>query len=542
MSEIEVPVLIVGGGLVGLSSSLFLSHHRVPHLLVERHPSTCIHPRARGVSGRTMELFREIGLEEDIRHAGAQLAKSNGFLHGKTLLGVLSGEGEVFRMPAGSPSDGGVVSPFVVSSASPTAAARCPQDRLEPVLLEAARARGGDLRFHVELTGFESVESVVMATVTDRESGETHTVKASYMIAADGAKSPVRQQLGVALAGRGEISHQLNIYFQADLSELVKGREFSICIIDNPEVRGILTSINNTDLWVFHAVYFPDNGQSPEDFPLDRCVDLIRKALGMPDVAITIRSVLPWAATVSVAERFQHGRIFLAGDAAHLMPPWGGMGASTGIQDAHNLAWKLAAVLGGQASPALLSTYDLERHPVACLAAERSGNLGDRTGLVSPSKWSASFKETFAPLDFRYRSAAICDEGEARETRSVGDHDLDGRPGTRAPHIWLEREGGRISTLDLFGSSFVLLAGPDGSDFCDAARAFSARSSVPLTAYRIGAGGDFVDGDPKWTDAAGIAPSGALLVRPDGFVAWRERARVGDSAASLGRVLDRILG
>ncbi|WP_394827443.1 FAD-dependent monooxygenase [Pendulispora albinea] len=556
MADIRVPVLIVGGGVVGLSSSLFLTHHHVPHLLVERHPTTCIHPRARGVSGRTMELFRGLGLEDAIRRAGAELAKSNGFLMGKTLLGVLSGEGTAFRMPAPGATGGASPSPFGLafapSDASPTSAARCPQDRLEPVLLEAARARGGDLRFHMELVSFEQDASGVTAALLDRGTGETHTVRADYMIAADGAKSPIRNRLGVAMEGRGEISHQLNIYFQADLSELVKGREFSICTVDHPEVRGIFTSINNTDLWVFHAIYHPGLGEKPEDYPLERCVDLIRTALGIPDIAITIRSVLPWAATVSVAERFQHGRVFLAGDAAHLMPPWGGMGASTGIQDAHNLAWKLAAVLDGRAAPSLLSTYDVERRPVARLAAERSGNMGDRTGIVSPEKWAGSFKENFAPVGFRYHSAAVLAEADEKDERSEEDgtraqpgevacQELDGRPGTRAPHVWLEREGKRTSTLDLFGSSFVLLTGPDGASFCDAARAFGARSRVPLAAYTLGEGGDFRC-EPSWTDAAGIEAGGAVLVRPDGFVAFRARGGVETPAHVLGDVLERILG
>ncbi|KAL2428532.1 hypothetical protein ABEF91_008792 [Exophiala dermatitidis] len=237
-----------------------------------------------------------------------------------------------------------------LESLGPVEGCRATQDMIEPVLLAAARDRGGDLPFNVECTAFEQDDNGITATLRDRSSASESTVRAAYMIAADGAGSPIRHKLGVSTTGAGTLGHLLNILFEADLSELVRGREFSMCLIEReqPEViRGLFTSIDNHSRWCF----------------------------------IFLKSILPWEPSVRVAERFQHGRIFLAGDAAHQMPPWGGPGANTGIADVHNLAWKLAAVLRGQATPALLAAYDAERIPIACLVSDESGAGTDEHGL-----------------------------------------------------------------------------------------------------------------------------------------------------------------
>jgi putative polyketide hydroxylase len=526
----RVPVLIVGGGIVGLSASLFLSQHGVRTELVERHPGTSIHPRARGVNGRTMELYRELGLEEAVRAAGAELAPAWGIYTGETLANVIEGLPRGETRPRLGPT-------AVTDEISPTTGSRGTQDLIEPVLLAAARERGGRLLFSTEMVGFNQDADGVAARLRDRQSGAERMVRADYVIAADGAGSPSRRALGASTSGGGSLGHLLNILFRADLRELVRDREFSICLIERPDVRGLFTSIDNRSRWVFHLSY--DAGRdTPEDYPLERCAALVRTALGLPVPDLEVVSILPWESAVRVCDRFQHGRVFLAGDAAHQMPPWGGQGANSGVQDVHNLAWKLAAVLRGQAPPALLATYDEERRRVTLVAAEESGAAADERGLLSLERAGSGFASRWPRLlgyGYRYASRAI--SGGDGAGLAEGDIGLDGRPGTRVPHAWVTRGGERISTLDVLGRQFVVLAGPRGAAWRDAA------AGLGLVAYRVGPDGDLADPESCWADRAGVGPDGALLARPDGFVAWRAQEPPAeprrDLAAALGRALCR---
>lgn len=544
-TETHIPVLIVGGGIVGLSASLFLSHHGISSLLVERHMGTSIHPRARGVNGRTMELYRELGIDEIVRAAGAELADTLGLYKGQTLREVIEAQPRKDESQKKKRPGAGLLAKI-----SPTVAARGTQDKIEPVLLAAARERGGDLRFSTELLSFEQDETDVTATVRERANGKEYTVRADYMIAADGANSRTRSILGVTTSGRGSLGHLLNILFQADLSELVRGRKFSICRIDRPEVHGLFTSINNSDRWVFHLSYDLAKGEKAEDFPPERCKELLHLALGLPEIELEIKSILPWESAMRVADSFQYGRVFLAGDAAHQMPPWGGQGANSGIADAHNLAWKLAAVLKGQATPALLTTYDSERRPVGYLAADESAAAADEHGLLNLRKSAAILSivrrmPRLLGYGYEYTSQAIVSDHTSAKSLLwqllSGTLGLDGRPGTRAPHIWVEYQGKRISTLDLFGKGFVLLVGPAGDAWCKAASTVAARLSIDLVAYRIGPAGELFDSTNRWKTRSGISAQGALLVRPDGFVAWRARKQSGNLELELEQTLTRVL-
>lgn len=545
MNEEHIPVLIVGGGIVGLSASLFLSHQGIPSLLVERHPGTSIHPRARGVNARTMELYRELGIDEAVRAAGADLAPSRGIYQGRSLV-------EVIEARPRKEGQQNIPGAKFFANIGPVAGSRGTQDRIEPVLLAAARKRGGDLRFHTECIALEQDEDEVRATVCERMGGTLSLIHANYLLAADGAGSPIRQMLGVSTSGRGSLGYLLNILFRADLRELVRGREFSLCLIERPEVRGLFTSINNSDSWVFHLPYHPAQGEKTQDFSHERCKELVRLALGIPEVELEIKSILPWESAVRVADGFQHGRVFLAGDAAHQMPPWGGQGANTGIADAHNLAWKLAAVLQEKAAPALLTTYDVERRPVGRVAAEESGAAADKDGLLSMRKSLPLLPGLLRRIPrllgygYEYTSQAIIADGTSsskgiwRQLLS-GTLGLDGRPGTRAPHVWVEYQGQRISTLDMFGKSFVLLAGPDGTAWSRAAETLAARLDIDLIAHCVGPAGDLFDQKSQWKSRAGISAHGAVLIRPDGFVAWRAREQPPDILQELEHVLTHML-
>jgi putative polyketide hydroxylase len=508
----RVPVLIVGGGIVGLSAALFLQQHGVHALVVERHRGTSIHPRARGINGRTAELYRELGILEEIRAAGAALGPAVGFLRGATLAAAIE---KVPRRDA--PSPGLFGPPGALDFLSPTAGCRCTQDLLEPILLATARARGGDLRFGTELTAFEDDGEGVTATLVERDGGATRTVRADWVIAADGANTRIRGRLGIGVRGRGAMGHVLNVLCRVDLAELVRNREFSICRIDRPALQALLLSINNSDVWTFHIAYDAAR-TSPADYPPERCAALLREALGLGDVAVEIRGILPWEPSVRVAERLRQGRVFLAGDAAHQMAPWGGQGANTGIADVHNLAWKLAHVLDGRAGAGLLDSYDVERQPVGERAAEESAQLGDEHGLLGamqgmpfgPDKllWVLGY-------DHAYRSAAIVADGDPSSSPVV----LDGRPGTRVPHAWITRDGARLSTLDLVARDFVLLTAGDAWT--------TAAAAANVALHRV----DSVAGP------LGLGDGGALLVRPDGFVAWRARTPAADALRDVIRRL-----
>jgi putative polyketide hydroxylase len=536
MYDETVPVLIVGGGPVGLTASLFLSQYGIASMLIERHAGTSIHPRARGFNFRSMELFRELRLEEQIRAAGSGLARSRGFLIVETLAGT-----ELRRFAMDDAFDRSQP----LENISPTNWSMCAQDQLEPVLCEAAKQRGGDLRFNAELVSFEQDDAGVTATVLNRVNGLPYTVRANYLIAADGPDSSIRNTLGISRSDRGSLGHNINIYFAADLSDLVRGREFVLCQVQNPAVQGLFVSVNNKDLWQFHVSYNPDKGEKPENFPPERCLDLIRKAIGLPEIPVEIKSILPWEAAMRVADCFQHRRVFLAGDAAHQMPPTGAFGANTGIHDAHNLAWKLAMVLKDQAAPALLDTYDAERRPVARFTTEQAGlrmHFGALRPAFAPTEEDRNAglaDNNVIMIGYQYTSQAVIAEDA---TPPPLDHlELDGRPGRRMPHVWLADHGKRLSTLDLLGSGFVLLAGKEGKMWREAARNLAISRGIGLDAYCVGSSNSLIDLDGRWCETYGVTSSGAVLIRPDGFVAWRAKEAKEHPASTLENVLDQLL-
>jgi 2-polyprenyl-6-methoxyphenol hydroxylase-like FAD-dependent oxidoreductase len=501
-----------------------------------------------------MELFRSVDVDEAVREAGAELGHSMGIYRGSSLVEVIG----LLKRKGTDTSNRGPMSAIMGANlfegASPTSGARGTQDFTEPILLKAARERGGDIKFYTECLGFEQDNEGVTATLRDRESGIESKIRANYVMAADGANSPIRKKLDVKTTGQGTQGHLLNILFHADLRELVHGREFSLCLVQRPEVCGLFTSINNSGRWVFHLSYDPSKGERPEDFPPERCKHLLGLALGIPDVKIDIKSILPWESQVRVVEKLQHGRIFLAGDAAHTMPPWGGQGANSGIADVHNLSWKLAAVLNGKSDARLLETYDVERLPVGQKAGYKSGELSDERGLFmkmgirTKSSMAARIPMYFG-YGYTYSSKAVVPENLSWfewmwslpwsiPSLILG---IDGSLGTRAPHVWVQHEGRQTSTLDLFGSQFVLIAGSDGKAWCEAASNVASKLGVELAAYRAGPTGELSDPNRLWDSAAAISPRGALLVRPDGFVAWRVLDSSGDLHASLCDVLNQVL-
>jgi putative polyketide hydroxylase len=544
MKTIEIPVLIVGGGPVGLCASILLSHHGVPSLLVERHTGTSLYPKARVVNARTMEIFRQCGLEQAVREISLPPEQSRHAIWARTLVGE-----ELQRRTIVT------VAPDLSAGVSPTCGCTTSQEVLEPVLLRCARQFNlGQVRFSSELTTFIQDGSGISATLLDREQGEQTQVRAQYLIGADGAHSRVREVLGIPMVGPAGLDHTMNILFQADLSRWVAGRSINFAAIQHPDAPGALLPIDGVHRWAFQAFYSPAAGQRAEDFTPERCMALVRTAVGLPDLPVEVLRAAPWSSSARVAARFREGRIFLTGDAAHQMPPAGGFGMNTGLQDVQNLAWKLAAVVTGWAGPALLETYEREREPVDRWTTEQTlRNLASlrRVGTGATEKDTSMhegrqelFHEQGLIFGAAYESATVLPDGTARPVvaNPVTDYAPTAHPGCRAPHVWLERAGQRLSTLDLFGTSFVLLAGRTGTAWCQAAANVAHARRLPVHAFTVGAQGGLVDPGGSWATTYGVEQDGAVLVRPDGHVAWRARSCVTNPAETLLGVLASMLG
>ncbi|PAN00582.1 polyketide hydroxylase [Streptomyces sp. Alain-F2R5] len=553
----RVPVLIVGGSLVGLSMSVFLGRLGVRHTLVERHAGTSVHPRGRGNNVRTMELFRVAGVEADIRRAAATLADNHGILQTPTL----AGDAGEWLFKQIDPGNG-------LARFSPSSWCLCSQNDLEPELLTHATNLGGDLRFGTELLSFEPDADGVTAIVKSRETGEHTTVRADYLIAADGPRSPVREQLGIGQSGPGDLFHNISVTFRSRrLADVVGERRFIVCYLTGEDADGALLPVDNRENWVFHAPWHPDRGETAEDFTDERCAAHIRRAIGDPDLDVEITGKAPWHAAQRVARSYRSGRVLLAGDSAHEMSPTGAFGSNTGIQDAHNLAWKLAAVLEGWAGEGLLDTYDAERRPVAeatsARAAARSvehshpgfapppvmgGGVPDGGPGGAPGPGGGPQRGILnVALGYRYPQGAVVGADPATPVVPEG-LDLTGAPGSRAPHLWLRPGGGdaRVSTLDLYEDSLVLLsdaAQPTG--WHEAATLLAADLRVPLKSYRVGGTpeADLVqeDDDTDWARAHGVTRGGAVLIRPDGFVAWRSPGPAPHPESMLRQVVRTVL-
>jgi tetracenomycin A2 monooxygenase-dioxygenase len=532
MNDVTIPVLIAGGGPVGLAAALFLGRHGVPTVLVEKRDGTSQLPRAPGLQARTMELFRAAGLHHDVR--ALELGDSHSYFEGGILQTRTYAEiDDAVTLEAPS-LDGPMVSPERVMG--------CGQDRYEKVLAAKAADFGCDVRFSARLRSFSQDEDGVTAVVDDAERGR-HTVRARYLVGADGGNSLTRRTLGVRRYGRGTVFNALSIYFRApELETILKDRKFILCYATAaPGTLMGLSRLHGCDPWLAAPLYFPDKGESPDDFPDERCVEIIRTATGRDDLDVEVVWKVPWEGAQLVAERFRAGRVFLAGDAAHLHPPAGGFGANTGIHDAHNLAWKLAATLHGWAGPELLDTYDAERRRVGEAMADQAMIRNRiRHGHADDATRAAMVDDIIITLGYRYRSSAIPGGDPGAPVLSPA-LDLSGAPGTRAPHVWLDSGGERISTIDLFWDRYVLLTGAHGAPWTAAAERAAEQLGIPLRTEVVGRAG-LRPADWSFTSACGISESGALLVRPDAFVAARWPVLVDDPGAELSSALARAAG
>jgi 2-polyprenyl-6-methoxyphenol hydroxylase-like FAD-dependent oxidoreductase len=514
-SIVETPVLIAGGGPIGLALAADLGRRGVAAMLVERNENKLGSAKMLEVSVRTMELCRQLGIAEKVRNWGFPLDWPLDSAFVTDLAGYEIGR---VRTPAlGVATD----SPF-----SPERGRPCPQTWFDPILQDCARSYSRiTLRHQVALESFVQDESGVTATLRDRRTGGSETVHAGYLVGCDGFASTVRELLGIAIRGEPHLDWSMTVYLRIpDLfAACDKEKAFRYVFVGPEGTWSFLSIVDGKELWRLQFVDVDEARLQSLDIPA-----LVRRCIGR-DIPYTIEDKSMWVRKRTVADRFSDGRVFLAGDAAHAHPPNGGLGMNTGIQDAFDLGWKLAATLAGWGGQALLESYDHERRPASARAAEVS--LANYRRLVSAAQRAEIYAPTPAGEAARRAIGAGLVEENEKSWHPVGVHlgyiyhpspivvpdgtqqppdDTIGYvptafPGARAPHAWLD--DGR-SVLDLFGAGFVLLA------FADVPTAAlehaAAARGVPLTVHRI-----------EQREIADLYGRALVLVRPDGHVAWR---------------------
>ncbi|BCP09970.1 FAD-binding monooxygenase [Mycobacterium paraintracellulare] len=476
----RVPVLIVGAGAAGLATSALLAKYGVRSMLIEKRREVFIYPKARNLSFRSLEILRGLGLSDQV-HAVAD------GVSGMVVKPTLNSVDQAPAMDIDA-----IFAPFVGLSPEPPAQ-YCPQSKLEPMLLADTRRRGSEVRYGTELVSLEQDDAGVTVVVRERDSRSTETVRAQYVVAADGVHSPIREALGVTTSGYGALPiFIVFVYFKAPwrrfVPDLLDGDGVQV---KNPDVDGIFL-VAQGDLGMFITTYLPGEGETAEQFTAERCVELLTEAIGEP-IDIDVIEIAPWQPYERVADQFACGRVFFVGDAAH-------------------------------------STYHAERHPVGRFNARQS-LTGPTLALIRldddrPQLPPEEEAPMFALLaGYQYHSAAVISGAPAPADPGAVSlvDELRGQPGTRVPHVWV-RDG--VSTLDLLGPGFTVLA-TDG-------RWCAAAASVSLAAHRIDS--------HEWATITGLAPDGALLVRPDGFVGWRAETLPTDPESELRRALSTILG
>jgi 2,4-dichlorophenol 6-monooxygenase len=587
MTDLDVPVLIVGGGGAGLTASALLSQLGIESLLVNATPTTSVLPKAHQLNQRTMEILSDVGAAAEIYRQGTppEHMAATGFYAG------FAGHPDAGRRLAKLEAWGAAGADPDWAAASPCATANLPQIRLEPVLrARAEELAPGRIRFHHELTGFDQDDDCVTATVHDRDADETYQVRAEYLLACDAGRT-VGPALGVDMVGDRDLAREISIHMTADLSAWATDPDVLIRWIWVPHMGTLSVLVPmgperwgpESEEWVFHLNYPSDDPRALDDLKVE--ADM-REALGIGDHPVEIHKITRWSLEGIVASRLRVGRVFLVGDAAHRHPPTGGLGLTSAMQDAHNLAWKVAAVLDGTASDRLLDTYEPERRSSVQRNVDRSVEaalnhlaIGVEMGLVDPdltpeegwarvgrlwsedpadaehrrtvmrmiASQSMEFCKPNVEYGYTYDSNAVIDDGspEPVSLDPIRIYEPSTRPGSPLPHAWLDSDDGcRISTLDLVRPGrFLLIAGEAGSEWCDAAGKLAAEHGIPVDAVRIGhLDGDHLDPRCRWLRVRGISANGAVLVRPDRFVAWRRLDAGADPHAELTVALGQVLG
>lgn len=587
MADEQVPVLIVGGGGAGLTASMLFARMGIRTLLVNAQPNTSTLPKAHVLNQRAMEIMKDCGTADAIYAVGTppEAMSHTAFYAG--LAGHPDAGRRLFKQESwgcGGRDEGW-------AAASPMVSSNLPQIRLEPILQRRAEELSpGMVRFHHEVVALEHESDAVIASVTDHGTNQTYRVRADYVLACDGGRT-IGSHVGISLDGVRDLARTASFYISADLSPWAEDPDVLLRWIWCPAIGKMLVLAPmgphqwgaESEEWVVHINYPIDDQRAFDDAAVES--DL-RTALGIGDHPMTIHLITRWTIGGLVADRFRSGRVFVAGDAAHRHPPTGALGLTSAMHDVHNLCWKIAYRVSGRAGEALLDTYEPERRPVDARNVQRSlensrayAKMNHLLGFADPTasaeqRWkslarlwsenpddvehrrralevmasqSQEFREHDVEYGYRHRSSAVIVDDPGLEDSNVDEfrlHVPSTRPGSPLPHAWIDDwDGHRRSTLDLVGSDhFVLIAGEDGHEWCEAAARVSGELGFPIDAYRIGhARGDLRDPRLQWQAVRGITSTGMVLVRPDRCVADREVSAVDDAYHSLSRTMRAIL-
>src|SRR6266403_5307912 len=575
MKAVSTEVLIVGAGPAGAASAVFLARYGVRCLMISRHRSTSETPRAHIVNQRAMEALRDAGLEG----ACMAVASPSAAIEHTFFLRSMVGE-EIARVPAWG-NDPSRVGDYI--AASPCSMSDLPQTELEPILVSEAMRSGCETRFSTELKSFEQDENGVTAHLVDRITGQPISVRAAYMIGADGARSRIVEQLGIPLTGQHGLGNAINVLCDIELEDFVKYRHASLYAVIQPGSSlwapvGIFRIVRRWDRWLTGLIV-PEAPGIPEPTQGD-IEERIPGLLGHTTLPIKMVSTSKWTINDIAAETYVEGRVYCMGDAVHRHPPTNGLGSNTCIQDAFNLAWKLALEIKGKAHPRLLESYNAERQPIgrqivaranksmlqnatvwdllgagtrrATAATEHAAVFDTREGRdtlrAEIKKMRYEYHAHGVELNREYVSGALIDDGRPRLS---GDRDRElyyqptTRPGSSLPHAWLgsRMPSPRISTLDIAGKCrFMLFSGPGGQAWRSAAVAVAEATGIELGVALIGPYLDYEDLYGTWHALSEVQEDGCVLVRPDLHVAWRSLTLPSDPTATLTRVMQRLLG